>query len=134
MKLMRKPYLVITNNPKVPNRYGERFRVEYREGDYLSVLLRARDAIHEGHRLMTHPLAGSLKPNQTPFRSVMLSEEKEGGNWDDILLIENSIAAYHKFTAGRPTPIWTEAVRNDFATIDLSLVDSAAGTAMICRR
>lgn len=131
---VRKPYLIITNNPKVSQNYDQRFRVDYREGDYLSVLVRVRDAIHEGHRLMTHPMAGSLKPNQTPFRSVMLSEGREANNWNDIEMIENSIAAYHKFTAGRPTPIWTEAVRNDFATIDLSLVDSAAGNAMIGKR
>lgn len=131
---MAKPYLIITNNPKVSQNYRQRFQIQYLErGDYLSVLVKVRDVIHAGGRLLTHPMAGSLKPNQTPFRSVMLTEGKEGIDWADLEMIENSIAACHKFMDGRKTPIWTEKIRNDFATIDLSLMESAAANPMISR-
>lgn len=131
---MAKPYLIITNNPKVCQNYRDHFRIQYLEGqDYLSVLVKVRDAIHIGGRLLTHPMAGSLKPNQTPFRSVMLEEGKEETNWEDLKMIESSIAACQKFMAGRKTPVWTEKIRNDFATIDLSLMDSAAASPMISR-
>lgn len=130
---MKKPYLIITNNPKVADKYGGMFWVEYREDDYRSVLIRVRDAVHAGHRLLTHPLAGSLKPNQTPFRSVMLTKGAEGTDWADLERVESSLDAYHKFTQGRKTPIWTERVRDDFATIDLSLIDGAAGNPAVAR-
>lgn len=127
-------YLIITNNPKVYRRYGERFHTQYLPDSYLDVLIRIRDALHSGCRLLTHPMAGSLKPNQTPFRSAILEGNcGQKQSWDDLILIENSITAYHKFTAGRATPDWTEKIRDDFATIDLSFMESAVGNASISK-
>jgi hypothetical protein len=36
------------------------------------VLLTVRDHIHSGARLLTHPQAGSVKPYETPYRSVLV--------------------------------------------------------------
>lgn len=126
---MKQDCLMVTNNSKANGKYWGQFQMEYLEDqDYLAVLEKARDYIHAGWRLLSHPMCGSLKPNQTPYKSILLSKEGEGGGvrYEDVLMIENSIAAYHKFQKGRPTPCWTERVKEDFKTIDLSIIDSAA--------
>lgn len=129
--------LIVTNNRKVNSAYSDRMQVLYLEEDYLAVLLKVRDLIHSGCKLLTHPMSGSLKPNQTPFKSVMLI--KEGGEaitgegFDDLMMIENSLDAHQKFCRGRPTPLWTEKIKNDFATIDLSIIDSAVNNPSLSR-
>lgn len=39
---------------------------------------KVRDRIHEGHLLLSHPLSGSVKPNETPYKSVMIVKPE---NW-----------------------------------------------------
>ena len=63
-------YVMVTNNCRCYEKWRDRFQMEF-EADwtYLDVLTKARDYIHKGYHLLTHPLAGSLKPNQTPLNS-----------------------------------------------------------------
>ena len=125
-------YIVVTNNVLCRDRYQDTCRVEYQEDwTYLDVLLRARDLVHTGAQLITHPMAGSLKPNQTPYRSVVLGtgtmEDKEP--LEDVMLMENSIDSCQKFLRGRPLPNWPEDIKNDFRTLDLSFIDGAMARA-----
>lgn len=119
--------IILTNNPDVQNTLTD-CRVDLIEGSYRDVLIRARDMIHQGHRLLTHPLMGSLKPNETPYRSVALSEEKDFLDFDSLQLIENAVETFDKFAQitrpdrGVNTP---EHMLADFRMIDLSLIQSA---------
>ena len=62
-------YRIITNNSLCRDKYQELLPVEYLEGKgYMDVLLTVRDYIQKGWRLETHPMTGSLKPNQTPYK------------------------------------------------------------------
>ena len=68
--------IMVTNNVRCLEKWEGKLKVDYKEEwSYLDVLLAARDYIHRGYFLLTHPLAGSVKPNQTPFKSIILSEE-----------------------------------------------------------
>lgn len=121
-------YIIVTNNNKCWEKYSGTCQVEYQpQWTYLEVLIRARDLIHTGVQLITHPMAGSLKPNQTPYRSVVLGtqsmEDKEP--WQDVGLIESSIASCEKFLRCRALPTWTERSLSDFKTLDLSFVEGA---------
>lgn len=124
-----KTYLLVTNNRKALDKYGNHvyIGVEYlEEGDYLAVLIRVRDRIHRGWHLLTHPQASNLKPLQCPYKTILISKGRAAQGMErDIELIENSIAAYHKFTKGMTPPNWTEKALLDFQTVDLSVVDSA---------
>lgn len=136
---MKKNCLVVTNNSKVNRlykiRFGEQLRLNYLEGqDYLAVLEKVRDYVHQGYKLLTHPLSGSLKPNQTPCKSVLLALEDGGINFNDLQIIENSLASYHKFQNCRTTPCWTPQVREDFETVDMSILDSAINHTMVQSR
>lgn len=129
--------VMVTNNYRCLERWKGMLRIDYNEEwKYLDVLLAARDYIHNGYLLLTHPLAGSVKPNQTPFKSVILSEESLEGaeEFRDLAMIEESIEAYYKFMKNRPLPKWTETTAEDFRTIDLSLMEGVMSNPMINRR
>ncbi|MFS8542191.1 MAG: GrdX family protein, partial [Tissierellales bacterium] len=93
---------------------------------YLDVLEYVRNKIHEGHVLITHPLSGSIKPNETPYKTIMISKKKEDSvDFNSVVIIEDSIATAKKFLKDKPTPNWPERVLEDFKIIDLSLIENA---------
>lgn len=118
--------MIITNNPSVFEKYAERRKVEYMEGKtYMEVLEHVRDMLHAGHKLLTHPLSGSVKPNETPYKSILVSlETKETLDRDGILIMEDAILTVRKFLGNFPTPNWTERVLDDFRVVDLSLMEN----------
>lgn len=150
--------IMVTNNVRCLEKWERKLKVDYKEEwSYLDVLLAARDYIHRGYFLLTHPLAGSVKPNQTPFKSIILSEESLEGAEDfrDLRLIEESIEAYRKFTSAghaavqvpakqadcarqgvknQPLPRWSEKTEEDFRIIDLSLMEGAMSNPIMNRR
>jgi len=70
--------IIATNNPLAEAEFRDRFKVEFFE-DTGGVLAFARDLVHAGHSLMTHPLAGSVKPNETPYKTILISGSAGGG-------------------------------------------------------
>lgn len=127
-------YLMITNNDKVHGKYSTTMEVVYVEKSaYLDILYQVRDYVHRGYKILTHPMAGSLKPNQTPFKSVLLEKNRDTDNYQSIMLIESSIEAAQKFMQFKATPVWSPRIREDFKTVDLSLMDSAVNNPMISR-
>ncbi|MDO4552127.1 MAG: GrdX family protein [Bacillota bacterium] len=122
---MKTKPLIVTNNDKVRNRCPDQVECRFLDGGtYLEVLKAARDCIHQGCRLLNHPMAGSLKPNQTPFKTIVLDAQRsEGQDWlESVHLIENSIEGAEKFLSQKGLPPWPEHIREDFKTVDLSLV------------
>lgn len=117
--------IIITNNEYVNEKYKDRMEVIYK-GDftYLQVLEFIRDKVHNGHKLLTHPLSGSIKPNETPYKTIMISKEKGSLDEGSLKIIEESIATARKFQTDRPTPNWVESVLDDFRVIDLSLIEN----------
>lgn len=124
-------YTLITNNELVKEKYGSSARklnVEYLEGaSCMDVLIRVRNLIHAGARLETHPMAGSIKPNQNPYKTVMVSDGKveEGEFQEFITIMENCIMICRSFLEGKPLPDWDEKVKKDFCFVDQTLIESA---------
>ncbi len=116
-------FVIVTNNPKVRDELGKEFEVDYADITYREVLCKVRDMIYAGHRLLTHPLSGSVKPNETPYKSIMVG--KAIGKMDprDESIIENSIVTADKF--GVKYPNMPQSVREDFQLIDFTLIRSA---------
>ena len=118
---------LITNNPMVRDYFAgmDKFQVEYIEVlGYMDVLKRARDEIHLGKILQTHPLSGSVKPNETPYKSLALDKDSLH-DIDSLWLIEQAIATYLKFEKNKAMPQWTERVREDFMVVDFDLIKNA---------
>ena len=123
--------IILTNNPDVAAAMQET-RLVFVEGGYRDVLCKARDMVHRGQRLLTHPLMGSLKPNETPYRSIAVSEEAGDLDYDSLQLIEDAIATFDKFAQvvrhdrGEHAP---ERMLADFRLIDASLIQAALQSA-----
>ena len=115
--------IIITNNDRVRDKYSERAEVIFVES-YKDVLIKTRDMVYDRHKLLTHPQAGSLKPNQTPYRSVMVYSERDKSDMDDIMLMEKAIETFDKFNDIKKTPKYEEKIANDYKTIDLSMIDN----------
>ena len=121
-------YRIVTNNSLCRDKYQELIPVEFLEGKgYMDVLLAVRDYIQKGWRLETHPMTGSLKPNQTPYKSIMVSDlpREQEEFYSQEMTIENSILSCRKFLEIKQTPNWTEEIRKDFMIVDLSLIEGA---------
>ena len=121
-----KDHLILTNNPLVPACMEGRgsYTIQlYPEKTYREILVMARDLVYKGHTLYTHPLAGSVKPNETPYKSVVVSVASHGLDPEQSVLISNAIAVVDKFpTVSREL---SEEVRRDFQLIDYSLLAGA---------
>ena len=120
---MGKDYIIITNNPLVPAKLENDDTVEYLDISYEDILKAVRDRIHEGHRLLSHPLSGSVKPNETPYKTVMISKGKEEVDEESLAIIENAIQACRKFVF--KSDRYKPEVYGDFQLIDWTLTESA---------
>lgn len=120
--------ILVTNNDRVRDRFGDEYKVVFVDGSYKDVLLEIRARVHEGYQLLTHPLAGSIKPNETPYRSILISSRKKELDMDSLRTIENSIITYDKF-AKMPRPGFgrdvSESFIDDYKEIDLALIQGA---------
>lgn len=117
--------ILVTNNKKI-NEIASMLtekKIELRlvDLDYIGVLKHCRDLVHKRYEILTHPLYGSVKPNETIYRSIVLKEGAEI-NFDSLSLIEEAIGVFEKFKKNKETPNWIEMVREDFAVIDLDII------------
>lgn len=115
-------FVIVTNNPIVYEKYHENLTVEYRQQTYAQVLIRARDLIHLGHKLLTHPLSGSVKPNETVYKTILVSEQFKTVDLDSIRIIEESLETAKKFGSNQHQ--LTDEMLNDFRLVDLSLIEN----------
>lgn len=117
--------ILITNNFNVYEKYRNNMDITYDDNfSYLEILQYTRDKVHLGHELLTHPLSGSIKPNETPYKSILISKKMSNLDFDSLNIIEESIKTTEKFLNNKITPNWTEKVLEDFRVIDLSLMEN----------
>jgi len=112
--------IIVTNNPLVKAQYESMYKVNFIKTDLFGILTTVRDLVHKGHRLLTHPLTGSVKPNESPYKSILISSTAEGTDEQSVKIIEESIQAAKKFS---PKDI-PEQYLNDLQVVDLSLIRS----------
>lgn len=115
--------ILVTNNDRA-KKLGKGMQACILLDSYEEVLLKTRDLIHRGYALLTHPQASSLKPNQTPFRSVLLYGERGSMRMEELSLIENALDAFYKWNRGRKVPRYDERIENDYKTVDLSMLQN----------
>ena len=121
-------YLILTNNPLVRRCMEGRglYTIRFQEEkSFREILVEARDMVYAGHTLYTHPLAGSVKPNETPYKSLIVSLEPHGFDAQYGELMASAIAVFDKFKPiVRQLP---ERVLRDFQLIDYTLLAGAIG-------
>ncbi len=127
-------YYILTNNTHVVDAYSKSHDVRFVEGGLKELLVSARDLIDEGAILLNHPLYGSVKPNETPFRSLLLqpiNHNPELGcppvDVESVRLIELAIHTMEKFSVKKEFK--DPSVMEDLRVVDLSLLTCAVEAA-----
>ena len=116
---------IITNNPLVKEKLSFICHMEYDEIPHREILVRARDLVYAGHTLCTHPLAGSVKPGETPYRSVAVSHRIAPLDTRGVLLCAYAVEESDKLKDF--TDKHSEEVLRDLRLIDYTLLAGALG-------
>lgn len=117
---------IVTNNPMVQEQMLNIGKIDYIEGSYDQVLDKVKTLIiKEKLSLVIHPLSGSIKPNETYYKTIFISETtSQYIDIESLEYIESAIAVYEKFIKNKQRPNWSLAVLNDFAFVDFSIAQS----------
>ena len=115
---------LITNNPKFNQEKFKDIEIEYFDISYLDVLKKVRDYVHDNYEVLTHPLYGSVKPNETIYRSILI-KRSEKLDITSIKLISEAVGTFEKFRNNKRVPLWTDRVKDDFSVIDHDLILNA---------
>ena len=115
-------YLIVTNNPMAAKEFAGQGEVRlYPEDTYREILVRARDLVYIGHRLCNHPLYGSLRPHETPYRTVVLSDRPQTPDEEECLIMPETITRIDTFTPPDRAKM-PQRILEDYQMIDCSLV------------
>lgn len=116
---------IISNNPMVKEQITQQ-PVIFIDGSYGDVLIEVKRLIVDDHHvLLSHPLSGSIKPNETFYKSILITTTQQSQiDIESLDLIDQALTTYEKFNRNFKTPNWPERVLEDFATIDLDLLES----------
>lgn len=110
----------LTNNPSI---IVKNFTiVEAIECSTLDLFLRVEDEILQGSKLITHPLSGSIGPDQSPYKTVVISGEKGHIDMESLEIIKNAINYTENLVSNRKPFKWDRASLQDFAIIDFEFV------------
>jgi hypothetical protein len=122
--------VVITNNPMVRDSdLDESINLIWVEGYYEDVLITVRNWVHRGHKLLTHPLAGSVKPYETPYRTVLVTDEALSLHMESLKILEQAFALLSSFKqkGGRLDSLRTYQDEHlpDLQLVDYGLMEAA---------
>lgn len=92
-------FRVVTNNPQAYEYWegseSNHIHVLWHGGGFLEVLMAVRDMVHLGWRLLNHPLASSLKPNQTPYKTLVLARGTKL-DFQSLQMVEGAIGMVNR--------------------------------------
>jgi hypothetical protein len=115
--------LVITNNPLVEKQINlENYWIE---GDCEEVIKQTYNRVSIGHLLVSHPLAGSIKPNQNPYKSILISKVPGEIDMVGLRLIENCLRKTEELMVNKNEIDLKTRYENDLQLADQSLLLSA---------
>ena len=114
-------YVILTNNPSVAAAYPEISR--FIEGGVADIFVAVRDAVHKGGQIISHPLSGSIKPNETPYKSVVISTDTGSLDFKSLQIIEDAISVLRRLPDKQRS--YDASMLEDFRIIDLDHVSSA---------
>ncbi len=115
--------IIVTNNNRVVKKFENKYNTEFIDGNYLDVLIKVRDYLHQGYVLLSHPLSGSIKPGETPFKSVMISKGSDDYNSES--LISDAITIATRMLEESKVKEYTDKLIDDFSLVDLDVISSA---------
>lgn len=118
--------LIVTNNPLVTEKFAEECPLDFVDGSYGDVLIEVnRQIIEEKVQLLSHPLSGSIKPNETYYKTIFISEtNSQVIDLESLEYSESAMTVYEKFIQNKQRPNRSLAVLRDFALVDFYIAQS----------
>ena len=110
---------ILTNNPDVAAKYPK--IACFLDVDVGGIFQAVRDAVHKGAWLVSHPLSGSIKPGESPYKSVAISANIGGLSHKSLQIIEDAIAVYKRLPSHNHR-CYHESILADFRIIDLDII------------
>ena len=109
---------IITNNPAVI----AAFPMEscHIKGSVREVFTAVRNAVHKGAQIISHPLNSSIKPNESPYKSVVITVATGKLDIKSLNIIEDAISLLNRLPDKNCA--YDESVLDDFRIIDLDLI------------
>ena len=121
-------YFVLTNNPLVKEQAAPGAETVYKECGFKQILQEAALYVASGHQLLTHPLSGSVKPGETPYKSMLLATDAQSTmDTTSAQLISHAIESCDKFSDRSAR--YDERTLRDLQLVDKALIGSALESA-----
>lgn len=124
---MQIKFQIVTNNPLVRERYGDTHDVKFLDVSIEQIMETVRDLCLSGHELLTHPLSGSVKPGETPYKSILVSSHKGQADMDGYKKCQAAVDACAKFKT--MDKYRSPSVLDDFQLVDYTLISSGIQSA-----
>ena len=117
-----KDQVIITNNPRVKKEFQD-LKIDF-VNNLSDVYSKSRNLVHQNWKLVSHPLAGSVKPAQNPYRSIILAPSNKL-DFYSLNTIENAIQKLKQFSKNHKKREYSQKIKDDYQVIDLTLINSA---------
>lgn len=122
-------FQIVTNNPYVRDEFSDDYEVLFLDCSIREVMIYVRDMCLSGYQLLTHPLSGSVKPGETPYKSVLMSLHKGKADVSGFRIAEAAALACDKFEGMKKH--WSPCVLDDFQLVDYTLISSGIESAVV---
>ena len=117
-------YFVLTNNLLVQERLASQAAVVFEPVGIRGIFEEAARYIAQGHQLLTHPLSGSVKPGESPYKSMLLAcEASPEMDVTSARLVSSALDACGKFAD--KAELYDDQVLLDLQLVDYSLIHGA---------
>ncbi|HPF20675.1 MAG TPA: GrdX family protein [Syntrophomonas sp.] len=116
-------FLIITNNPIVKNIPNA--EIQFVIGNQRQVFYAALNKAAGGHRLLSHPLAGSIKPADNPYRSMVLTALATEVDYAALNMLTYGLERMEAENTNRRDNLIIPQLDEDFQMIDKALLDQA---------
>jgi hypothetical protein len=110
--LTNNPHVILKNYPFV----------EAIEGNTLDLFILVRQELLQGYKLITHPLTGSIGPEKSPYKTVIMSAAKGSVDEEGLHIIDNAIIYTVNLISNHNPCSWDTISLQDFAIIDYEFV------------
>jgi hypothetical protein len=119
-------FLVISNNPAVGKIKRAKTKICLVEGDCLAVLYQAFSIAASGYTLLSHPLAGSIKPEDNYYRSIVFSAEpKDQVDLIHLRLLDKCLLKLEERQNARISSERLALYTQDLQIMDIEFLNSA---------
>lgn len=116
-------YRYLTNNPIMLDDIYE--KVEYADISILELFYKVEQEVLKGFKLLSHPLTSSIRPDISPYKTVILNTASGNIDEESLSIIRKSIDYTYRLVSSHEPPDWDENEKLDFQFVDRSIINYA---------